>query len=165
MLKIPPATTEAAGLLTLWNFFPKETTMYLDYLVEFEQMYKNAGCNLRFAPKCYKFTKHPGCDTVLMEDLGAHGFKNGNRLEGLDLEHTKSVLKKLAKLHAASVRRVELKGPYPDIFTEGIFSEKSRAIFENMSKSSNDMFLKCAREYEDNEEYVDKLVSLEYWNT
>jgi len=95
-----------------------------------------------------------------MEDLGVHGFKNANRLEGLDMEHTKSVLEKLAKLHAASVRRVELKGPYPEIFTEGIFSEKSREVFETMSKKSNDMMLECFKEYEDNEEYADKLPRL-----
>jgi hypothetical protein len=40
---------------------------------------------------------------IVLEDLGFLNYKMGNRLIGVDFEHCRQVMKKLARFHAASV--------------------------------------------------------------
>lgn len=56
--------------------------------------------------RCYVGTRNPG-DLILMEDLNLGGYKAANRLVGLDYDHVKLTIAKLAKFHAASVVYVE----------------------------------------------------------
>lgn len=105
-----------------WNVFDKEHTTYRDYVSDFEKMYKNAGKDVTFAPKYYPTNNKLEEELLILEDLGQRGFRNANRLAGLDLVHTKATLEKLAQFHAASAVRFELKGAYPAAFDRNICS-------------------------------------------
>lgn len=66
-------------------------------------------------PRCFVGTREPG-DLIIMEDLTGRGFKSANRMVGLDPDHTRLTIEKLASLHAASavfidkVRFTHLRG-------------------------------------------------------
>ncbi|KAH8358022.1 hypothetical protein KR200_010706 [Drosophila serrata] len=92
------------------------------------------------------------------------GFKNANRLEGLDQTHTERVLLKLAQWHAASAARVATKGPYPQDLIIGFFKDDNRQMMTEMTKSLGEKFLKCCATYEGNEAYIEKVVSKKYFN-
>ncbi|KAH8341064.1 hypothetical protein KR067_004656, partial [Drosophila pandora] len=106
-----------------WKVFDKEHTTYRDYVSDFEKMYKDAGKNVTFAAKYYPTNNKLEEELLILEDLGQRGFRNANRLAGLDLVHTKATLEKLAQFHAASAVRFELKGAYPAAFDRNICSK------------------------------------------
>lgn len=95
-----------AGLEEALNVFPKEIQMYTEVLPQFVAMFKEAGEAVRFGPSCFVGTRHPS-DLIIMEDLSLTGFRSADRMVGLDFEHVKLTVAKLAKLHAASAVLVE----------------------------------------------------------
>lgn len=46
-------------------------------------------------------------ELIIMEDISVDGYKTADRTAGLDMEHVKLVLDKLAKYHAASAYHFE----------------------------------------------------------
>jgi len=106
--------------------------------------------------------KNAKTDYVALEDLGIKGFKNANRLEGLDQTHTERVLLKLAQWHAASAVRVATKGPYPDVLVQGFFKEDTRPMMTEMMKGMGANFVKSCVTYEGYEIFIDKVVSSKY---
>ncbi|XP_011213899.2 uncharacterized protein LOC105233494 [Bactrocera dorsalis] len=139
------------------NIIDTENAMYKDVIPEMEQMYRDAGVDVTFGTKHYDLKTPSKFGVVLMEDLRPYGFKNVNRLEGFDMEHTKAALKKLAQWHAASAVRVETKGQYPKVVTEGIFNEGMLTMLEMMIELTAPLYMECARTYEGHEEYYDSL--------
>ncbi|XP_050324786.1 uncharacterized protein LOC126756032 [Bactrocera neohumeralis] len=139
------------------NIFETESVMYKDVLPEMEQMYRDAGIDVKFGTKYYDIKTPFKFGVTLMEDLRPHGFKNANRLEGFDMEHTKAALKKLAQWHAASAVRVETKGPYPNVVNDGVFNEAVLAMMEMMGELTMPIYMECVRTYEGHEEYYDSL--------
>ncbi|XP_037817362.1 uncharacterized protein LOC119607493 [Lucilia sericata] len=137
------------------NIFDVEATMYRDIVPELEQMYKDVGVEVRFGAKSYELsTDQP---YILLEDLKPKGFENVNRLEGLDMEHTHSVLNKLAQWHAASANRVALKGPYDRSICEGYVKEETRDITETLFRNLFKVHLDCAKSYDGHELYYERL--------
>lgn len=165
MMKVPHDTPQMAQMLTMANFFNVENTVYIDILPKLEGLYKSKGLDITFAPKAFKLDsqKEPKlANTVLMNDLGQDGFKNLNRLECLDLEQTKFVLKKLAQFHAASAMFVQVHGPFPDVFVNGMLGgnkEAMMAFYEGMIASFRTSFLANLKNFDNGEEYREKLVS------
>ncbi|XP_018804371.1 PREDICTED: uncharacterized protein LOC108978500 [Bactrocera latifrons] len=139
------------------NIIDTENAIYKDVIPEIEQMYRDAGVDLKFGTKYFDLKTPSKYGVVLMEDLRPHGFKNVNRLEGFDVEHTKAALKKLAQWHAASAVRVETKGQYPKVVTDGIFNEGMLTMIELMAELTMPLYLECVRTYEGHEEYYDSL--------
>lgn len=131
--------------------------MYDEIIKDLEEIYQQHGVNIKFGPKSYKITNAED-EVILMEDLKLQNFKNADRLKGFDIKQTELVLKKLAQFHAASVKRVQQKGKFVEIFNAGLYSEKSRVMFE-MNKLFAPDYLACVREYKGSEEYYDKIVS------
>lgn len=154
MIKLPIETVQK---LNSHNIFDTEIVMYKDVIPEMEKMYSDAGVEVKFTTKYYELETPSEFGVILMEDLRPHGFKNVNRLEGFDMEHTKSTLKKLAQWHAASAVRVETKGQYPKIVANGIFTEDFLQIMQEISNSSRELYMECVRTYEGHEEYYDSL--------
>ncbi|XP_037817361.1 uncharacterized protein LOC119607492 [Lucilia sericata] len=137
------------------NIFDVEATMYRDIVPELEQMYKDVGVEVRFGAKSYLLaTDQP---YILLEDLKPKGFENVNRLEGLDMEHTHSVLKKLAQWHAASAHRVALKGPYDRSICEGFVKEETREMAKTMFGSMYKVHLDCVKSYDGHELYYERM--------
>ncbi|KAH8307820.1 hypothetical protein KR059_000319 [Drosophila kikkawai] len=138
MLKTPHQSEAYRKVIEKSNIFDVELGMYLEVVPELEQLYRDAGLEVKFGAEAYEI---PVSDYhVLLEDLRPRGFRNVNRLEGMDQAHTESVLKKMAQWHAASAVRVHTKGPYQEKFTKGFlkneeivdaFCNRNIAVFLN----------------------------------
>jgi len=113
-------------MISSWKVFDKEKLSYSSYVPDFEQMYEKANKKISFGPKYYELNSSMSKELIVLEDLGNRGFKNANRQKGLDMDHTKQVLEKLAQFHAASAVRFELKGPYPDLYDRNLCSEEDK---------------------------------------
>ncbi|XP_062123816.1 uncharacterized protein LOC133837156 [Drosophila sulfurigaster albostrigata] len=160
MLKLPHQSEMFQAMMKINNIFEAERAAYNTIVPEMEQLYRDAGVEVKFGAKSYDL-KDAKTDYVLLEDLAPQGFKNMNRLEGLDQAHTESALRKLSQWHAASVARVAQIGPYPEKYNTGFFTEQNRPIVTEMNASMAKGFLESFATYEDNEEYVNIVKSLQ----
>ncbi|XP_017088776.2 uncharacterized protein [Drosophila bipectinata] len=143
-----------------FNMFPKEIQMYSTYVPAFEKLYKDAGLNVTFSAKSFFLSKPIKEEYLIMENLQASGFQMCDRLKGLDLEHTKSTLKKLAQWHAASLKYKELNGPYPPLYNDGIYIPATRDLFTTMFTQAKDAYVEHLGKIEGSEEYLHKLPRL-----
>ncbi|KAH8358983.1 hypothetical protein KR093_003631 [Drosophila rubida] len=153
MLKLPHQTEMFQKMLERNNIFEAERTVYRTIIPEMEQLYRDVGVEVKFGAKSYDL-KDAKTEYVLLEDLAPQGFKNMNRIEGLDQAHTESALRKLSQWHAASAARVAFKGPYPEQYILGFFREENLEMIENMNHSLSTTFLKSCETYQGNEEYI-----------
>lgn len=64
------------------------------------------------------------------------GYKTADRFSGLDLDHVKLTLSKLAKSHAASVVYLEQGGKFDAKYDEGFYSPKMIEIFDTMYEAN-----------------------------
>lgn len=158
MVKLPHQLEAFREMMKTTNIFEIERTMYDEVVPEMESIYRDAGVNIVFGAKSYDL-KNAKSDYVALEDLGIKGFKNANRLEGLDQAHTERVLQKLAQWHAASAVRVATRGLYPKILLAGFFKEENRAMMAEMMKGMGGRFVRSCATYEGNEVYLEKVVS------
>ncbi|KAM7362729.1 uncharacterized protein ACRADG_013297 [Cochliomyia hominivorax] len=159
MLKIGHDTELFHDLMKNHNVFAIEAGMYSDSVPEFEQLYADAGMQVKFGPISYQLpTNHY---YILLENLKVQGFKNVNRLEGLDVEHTKSVLRKLAQWHAASAVRVEQKGLYPRDYCTAYLKPEGYEMIKTMFDGSTNILLECVKEYRNSDLYYDKVEKLQ----
>lgn len=156
ILKAPHANVMMARILEMLRLFPKEETIYHKILPKFEQLYRDAGKTVQFAPKAYTFDRDIGVDYVLLEDLSAKQFKNANRVEGLDMDHVKQVLIKMAEFHAASACYVEHYGMFSEDFTVSLFQEKNKALLKEFNASG--AFLSQLKKWKNCQQYYEKLV-------
>lgn len=139
------------------NIFDLEFDMYKTYVPEMERMYRNAGIDVKFSATAYEL-KGAMSDYILLEDLAPKGFKNTNRLEGLDKDHTEAALQKLSQWHAASVVRVATMGSYPENLKTGFFKEENREMMNEMNKGLAQNFIVCCAKVEGHEEYFEEVV-------
>ncbi|ALC45502.1 CG6834, partial [Drosophila busckii] len=165
MMKVPHDTPTMQQMLEVANFFDIENAAYMDLVPRFEQLYKDKGIDVTFGPRAYKFKesleKEPKlANTVVMRDLGQDGYKNVNRLNCLDFEGTKLVLRRIAQYHAAGAQYQKVHGAYPDRFLHGMFGNdpaKVMVFMEGMIKPMQKMFLSNLKHYKDGEKYHDKM--------
>lgn len=161
MLKVAHDTKEMKEMLQHMNFFIVENGTYDDVIPEMEEMYRQAGATVEFGAKSYQIAADaPKEYYVLLEDLSLRGYKNANRLECLDMEHTKAVLRKLALFHAASASRVAAKGVYSDIYSPDMDDPKLRGFMNQMFGSFKKPFMDNIKNYENGEKYENALVSM-----
>jgi hypothetical protein len=99
ILKVLLSTMEA---MKEFNVFPREMKVYQEIIPAFEELYQEAGIEIRFGPSCLKCETTP-YEVIVLEDLTAEGYKMVSRLESLDVEHLRIVLTKLAQFHAVSM--------------------------------------------------------------
>lgn len=156
MLKVACEGEMMMEFMKQHNMFEAEAYMYHTVIPEMEQLYKNAGLDVRFGAKSYKLCTDS--NYILLEDLRPYGFKNTNRLDGLDLNHSKQVLKKLAQWHAASATRVATKGDYPQILTEGLYKESGKPMMDQMFLSAMPSIEKSIKLYKGHEEYEQQVL-------
>ncbi|XP_033239795.1 uncharacterized protein [Drosophila pseudoobscura] len=159
MVKLPHQLAFYQEMMKKTNIFDTERLMYNDVVPEMEALYKAVGVDLIFGARSYDF-KGAKSDYVLLEDLSLKGFKNANRLEGLDQTHTERVLKKLAQWHAASAVRVATKGSYPEMLTMGFFKEESKPMMTEMINGMMARFLKVCVTFEGHEEWIEQIKAL-----
>lgn len=162
MMKTTHAVSSLGGqMIQELGIFDKENEIYENVIPAFENLYNEQGKRVVFGPKSYKLSKHPGVETVILEDLRTRKFKNVNRVEGLDMDHTKSVLKILAEFHAASAVYYETVGPFADKFNIGMFDPSKKDLFAEMYKPMVEIIKQAFIKNVDNGEYyTEKMVSL-----
>lgn len=88
------------------SVFHREKLMYNDVVKSLEEIWDEANVKVKFSPECYKILSEP-YDIIVLEDLRADGYEVLDRKLGLDLDHAKLVLTKMAKFHAASAVRYQ----------------------------------------------------------
>ncbi|KAH8307822.1 hypothetical protein KR059_000317 [Drosophila kikkawai] len=159
MVKLPHQNEMFKEMMKRTNIFDIERTMYNEVVPEMEALYKEAGIEITFGAKSYDL-KNAETDYVALEDLGIKGFKNANRLEGLDQAHTEGVLRKLAQWHAASAVRITTRGQYPEILLRGFFKEENKPMMAEMMDGMGSRFVKSCATYENNELYIDRVKAL-----
>ncbi|XP_022222766.2 uncharacterized protein LOC111074331 [Drosophila obscura] len=121
-------------LVEEFRYFQKEQQMYSTYLPAFEQLYREAGHAIQLVPKCLEIGEMDGYLYFIFEDLSSQQFVTVDRSKGLDMQHMSLSLRKLAKLHAASVVYENRHGSYPIDFEHGFAhkdnTEHSKRGFE-----------------------------------
>lgn len=122
------------------KLFPRETHLYTKIIPELEGLYKAKGKTIKFSPKYYKTEEI----VVLLEDLKVRRFKNSDRIKGLNLDHCKNVLNKMAKLHAVSAIYFE-DNEVQEILTKGVYTEDNRYYVEAFSESLYTVLRKCMK--------------------
>ncbi|XP_001990389.2 uncharacterized protein LOC6564248 isoform X2 [Drosophila grimshawi] len=168
MMKVPHESAKMQQMLKTVNFFTVENATYEELISKFEELYKSKGINIDFAPRAYKFkeslkTEPKLANTVLMYDLGQDGYRNLNRLECLNVDQTKFVLRKLAQYHAAGAHCRIINGPYPELFTQPMFGpnkERAISILEGIMGPFKKMFLEHLYGYKDGAKYYEKFATL-----
>lgn len=143
------------------NMFDIERNMYNIHVPEMEQLYRDAGVHIKFGAQAYA-VKGAKTEYILLEDLSPRGFKNLNRVEGLDQVHTEAALQKLAMWHAASAVRVATKGAYPDQLMVGFYKEENKMMMAEINKQMAANFLNSCATYEGSEEYLEQVVNIVY---
>ncbi|KAH8390807.1 hypothetical protein KR200_000923 [Drosophila serrata] len=106
-----------------FRYFHKEQQMYSTYLPKFEELYREAGHPVQLNPKCLEIGEEEGNLYFIFEDLSTQGYQGVDRTKGIDMEHMRLSLRKLAELHAASVVYKDRNGPYSVDFEHG-FAKK-----------------------------------------
>ena len=157
-MKVNHQSEEVCEKMKDQNVFKIEKGMYDDIVPEFEKLYADAGVEVKFGAKSYNLPVKQ--EYILLENLCPRGFKNANRLEGLDKEHTENVLKKLAQWHAASAYRVAVKGPYEKKYTQGLFKTEGLQVVKEMFNGLGKSFVSCAEQYSNFNEYGKDLVNI-----
>ncbi|EDV93524.1 GH19363 [Drosophila grimshawi] len=160
MLKLPHDLEMYKKMMESNNIFEAEFNMYKTVVPELEQIYRDAGVEVKFGATAYEL-KGAKSDYILLEDLAPKGFKNTNRLDGLDQAHTEVALRKLSMWHAASAVRVATKGPYSDQLTIGFYKEELRPMLTEMNNNLQQNFLKSCKLYDGNEEYIDRVKEMQ----
>ncbi|CAO1298164.1 unnamed protein product [Diamesa serratosioi] len=142
-----------------FSVFSRERFMYENIIESFEAIWKDAGEEIRFGPRCIKIETDP-YEILVFDDLNADGFAMANRKVGLTLEQAKIVLNKLAKFHASSAIRFIKDG----MIHKDLDRKSSLAIMEgekNPMMESIKLDYKCfteaVRSYGDCDEYADKI--------
>lgn len=156
-----PSETAGAEMTQMFDVFDKECEVYEKLIPAFEKLYRDKGKKVKFGPKFYKLAKDPGEENIVLEDLKPSHFKNANRLEGLDLDHTKSVLKILAEYHAASAVHYENCGSYPEKFDHGVFDRSNKEIMVQMYSPMVEAIKEVYANYVDNgKHYAEMMVRI-----
>lgn len=157
------SSNQGAAIVTAMNLFPKEKQMYANYIPKFEQLYKEAGEEVKLGPKCIHLDETPEKITLVMEDLNRKQFVNIDRLKGFDMDHMKIVLGKLAEFHAASAVYQEQNGAFEPMYDASFFTEANRPLFAALYEPQVRLFKKALLEWglEDVEKYIDKTPSLD----
>uniref|UniRef100_A0A182LUE8 CHK kinase-like domain-containing protein n=1 Tax=Anopheles culicifacies TaxID=139723 RepID=A0A182LUE8_9DIPT len=161
IVKALPKLGLSDEMIKMMNLFPKEMAMYTDILPLMEGMYHARGrTGVAFGPRCLKHSTEP-TDIIVMEDLRDRSFTMANRRQGMDMKHTRLVLRRMAQFHAASVVRAEQCGPYGELFKEGMFREAGRAMTEQFQKGQADFFQKMMHGWSEKQSFYADI--LKYW--
>lgn len=98
IVKAMPFTEGRGPVLEDLRVFDKEVTMYKETLPAISKLLGG----VKLCAKLYYAVKEPVM-LIVFEDLKASGFRNANRMSGIDEKHCDLVISLLGKLHAASM--------------------------------------------------------------
>ncbi|XP_053671390.1 uncharacterized protein LOC128721643 [Anopheles nili] len=151
IVKALPNLGLSEEMIQQMNLFPKEMAMYTKILPAFEKLYHERGReDVVFGPRCLKHSTSP-TDVIVLEDLRERQYTMANRRQGMDMNHTRLVLRRLAMFHAASAVHYQRYGSFGELFREGMFAEKGRAMNEHFQKGQADFMYKLMSERSEEE--------------
>lgn len=101
ILKVIPSGEIQRKVMEKNSIFPREIAVYRDILPRITKLTQSIGDHVKISPTCTYTTDDPKT-MLVFEDLKEQGYQMVDRRIGLDLEQSKLVLRKLAKLHACS---------------------------------------------------------------
>lgn len=137
-----------------YNVQSKEMDMYEKLLPEYKRILKSIGEDFDCFPEVIGVDRSLEC--IIMEDLMERKFVMKDRLEGLDSNHILLSLKKLAKMHAASII---INQNNPELFKNmdtGFFTRKTD-VFHVMFESLCDCLIEEIPNWKGFEHYEEKL--------
>ncbi|XP_037921419.1 uncharacterized protein LOC119658224 isoform X2 [Hermetia illucens] len=116
-----------------FGMIDKEINVYVELLPKLSKILGDTSV----APKCFAIFDEPHRN-IVFEDMKALGYRLADREIGLDEQHLKVVLNKIAKFHAASIQLLNKEPAIEKGYTYGFITEKSLAdpIFETAFKGN-----------------------------
>lgn len=137
-----------------YNVQDKEMEMYQKLLPEFKKVLDSINEDSNIFPTVVAVDK--ALDVIVLEDLMEKKFVMADRLEGLNFEHITLTLRKLARMHAASII-IHQKNPNAFAnFNTGLFTRKTDA-FHVMFESLCDVLIEEVSTWDGYEYYAEKL--------
>ncbi|KDR22624.1 uncharacterized protein LOC110826733 isoform X1 [Zootermopsis nevadensis] len=129
ILKTLPPGKVLQNLLFDLKGFQKELQMYEDTLPAMYRALKDSetSTNRRTLPLSARFFPNKMDNIIVLEDLQNLGYKMGNRVTGLDVEHCRMAVKALARFHAASVALYKVDPSSIDSYTEELYQDTDKS--------------------------------------
>lgn len=140
-----------------YNVQQKEMDIFQKIFPEFKKILKTIGKDKNVFPKAIAVDRIR--DVLVLEDLMDKKFVMADRKVGLDLEHIKLSLSKLARFHAASMVLMEKNPKIFQSYDVGMFSRKTSA-FHDFFSSNMDALIKEVSTWNGYEVYTKKLRKL-----
>ncbi|GAB0089712.1 hypothetical protein DMENIID0001_043040 [Sergentomyia squamirostris] len=133
-----------------FDFQKREVHMYGKVLASFHNLLSSINDKTVFGARCYSIDHTTS--SMFLEDLLVRQYRCANRIERLDLNHAKLVLKKLAKYHACSII---LKKKEPNVY-----EPMKKAFFSRDKEDSRDF---CLSLYDASIDLVSKWPGYQYY--
>lgn len=140
-----------------YNVQEKEMDIFQRIFPEFKKILREIGEDKNVFPSAVAVDRIR--NVLVMEDLKDKKFVLADRKVGLDLNHIKLSLNKLARFHAASMVLMEKSPEIFDNYDVGMFSRKTSS-FHDFFSSNMDALINEVSTWEGFEAYVEKLRKL-----
>lgn len=147
-----------ANIMAGYEVYQTEMEMYEKILPQLAELLQNAGDKEHLFAKTLKVDYDKS--TIIFEDLAVKNYIMADRLKGLDEDHCRLSLKKLAKFHAAAAVLNERENGILEKYDHGIFNRHFRGfgcIFEHLFEEAAHFAKECP---ELGDYYSDKLLKL-----
>ncbi|XP_058119621.1 uncharacterized protein LOC131284807 [Anopheles ziemanni] len=122
ILKVIPAGEIQQKVMKENSIYPRETVIYRDILPRIYDLLRSIGDSSIISPICLATTSTPK-EMLLFEDAREDGFRMADRRQGLELDASRLVIIKLAKLHACSRLLFDSNAQLFDLMLEGCISD------------------------------------------
>ncbi|XP_037922352.1 uncharacterized protein LOC119658746 [Hermetia illucens] len=155
LTKMVPPNDPNAQMKKYLEIFPKEALMYEKAIPKLEEVFQENNMKISIGPKCWKVVNN--LEMLIIEDLGVRKFSNADRLNGMDIEHAKMVLSKLAQFHAASACVFEKDSTFSKQIISSLMSEQAFGFFRIMQPMLWGTIIKYLKMWETCQEYVNRM--------
>lgn len=141
---------ETQKILEEYNLFEKEREVYSKILPKMREV-----TGIKFGPDFYYSTDDES--VFFMENLTNDGYCLGDRINGLDLNHCKLIIERMAKFHAASMVLSEQNPEIYKNFKDGIFKETDSGFMMDFVNCSFQLLVEVVKEWEGFEDILRKI--------
>lgn len=150
-------TEKVAGLIKDYKMFTKEKEIYVNFLPKASKVMHE-----EFAPKCH-YIYEDQAQMFVMEDLKNSGYTLVDRQSRLNLEHCLLVVKKLARMHAASMILAEQEPELMEKFDFAMINKytTSGSVLPTIMLDGLRTLIEVAADWHDYRHIVKKLVQIQ----
>lgn len=143
IIKHIPNDDSVSTLSNESQVFEKEKMIYEKVLPGLESISR-----ITFAPKCFYSQETPH-KLIVLSDLRPLGYSIRDRKAGLDFDHCKLVVQRLAAYHASSMKFAEDNGPLVESFSTGLATDK--ILVEVIYRPNLEKLIETAEHWEEPE--------------